>query len=410
MSTQLNRVSAGSGDTPATRKITPDKNLVLSVTESRPIDDIGAETLLRLASSQPANSPDPVDQALLRAVDPDYVYGTVESFSPATPSRKYSLSVVRNAKLLGERQDVAVMRGDLASVIQASAWDKHEMKTMMQNVDTVSKFGNRCMGVAVAPVDGDTTGEFVLKGYIAFGIGDHVRPRPVSKGGYTRIEMWPVALRWQHWINMLLIIIMTITGYFIMDPFFGPSNAHDAGMLMGWNRLIHFVAAFAWIALSIWRLAIMVFAQTRQMKWRALWPVRSQDDLKLMWEQTKYYLLLTNEPPPRVGHNGLQQTAYTGIYALCMVQIYSGLALFGLAKQESWFWRLMAAPVEWIGVPYFRLVHALIMFIIWAFVILHVYLVFRADATERHGGLSAMINGGVWLPQGTKPVDGPEVE
>ena len=129
-----------------------------------------------------------------------------------------------------------------------------------------------------------------------------------------------------------------------------------------------------------------------------------------MWEQTKYYLLLTNEPPPRVGHNGLQQTAYTGIYAMCMVQIYSGLALFGLPKQDSWFWRLMAAPVEWIGIPYFRLVHALIMFIIWAFVILHVYLVFRADATERHGGLSAMINGGVWLPKGTKPVDGPEVE
>ena len=70
MSTQLNRASAGSGDTPATRQITPDKNLVLSVTESRPIDDIGAETLLRLASSQPADSPDPVDQALLRAVDP----------------------------------------------------------------------------------------------------------------------------------------------------------------------------------------------------------------------------------------------------------------------------------------------------------------------------------------------------
>lgn len=56
------------------------------------------------------------------------------------------------------------------------------------------------------------------------------------------------------------------------------------------------------------------------------------------------------------------------------------------------------------------MIHAIIMFIIWAFVVLHVYLTFRADTIEQHGGVSAMINGGVWLPLGTKPVDGPEIE
>jgi len=50
------------------------------------------------------------------------------------------------------------------------------------------------------------------------------------------------------------------------------------------------------------------------------------------------------------------------------------------------------------------------MIILWAFVIGHVYLVFRADAVERRSGLSSMINGNVWMKKGTKPADAPMVE
>jgi Ni,Fe-hydrogenase I cytochrome b subunit len=45
----------------------------------------------------------------------------------------------------------------------------------------------------------------------------------------------------------------------------------------------------------------------------------------------------------------------------------------------------------------------------WAFLMLHIYLAVRADTIERHGGLSAMISGGVWLRRGSHPVDDPNL-
>ncbi|MPN19849.1 hypothetical protein SDC9_167222 [bioreactor metagenome] len=65
---------------------------------------------------------------------------------------------------------------------------------------------------------------------------------------------------------------------------------------------------------------------------------------------------------------------------------------------------------HWFGIPGVRFFHAAIMFLLWVFVIIHVYLAVRADSLERHGGLSSMINGGVWLRRGAKPVDAPEIE
>jgi len=49
----------------------------------------------------------------------------------------------------------------------------------------------------------------------------------------------------------------------------------------------------------------------------------------------------------------------------------------------------------------------MIMFLFWAFLILHLYLAVRADSLERHGGLSSMINGGIWLKKGTVTADDP---
>jgi Ni,Fe-hydrogenase I cytochrome b subunit len=65
--------------------------------------------------------------------------------------------------------------------------------------------------------------------------------------------------------------------------------------------------------------------------------------------------------------------------------------------------------VHLIGIPGVRLAHTMMMFALWAFVIVHVYLAVRADSLERHGGISSMINGGVWLRRGAKPVDAPEI-
>jgi Ni,Fe-hydrogenase I cytochrome b subunit len=70
---------------------------------------------------------------------------------------------------------------------------------------------------------------------------------------------------------------------------------------------------------------------------------------------------------------------------------------------------MMSAPTDWFGVGPVRVFHAIMMFLIWCFVLLHIYLAVRSDSLERHGGISSMINGGVWMRRGSKPVDAPKI-
>jgi len=119
------------------------------------------------------------------------------------------------------------------------------------------------------------------------------------------------------------------------------------------------------------------------------------------------YLLIRHESPHYVAHNPLQQFAYTGIYIMAALQGLTGFALYGLYNVHNGFWALFQWPVDWWGAPTVRLIHYLIMLLFWAFLMLHIYMVVRAESIERHGGLSSMISGGVWLHRGSHHVDDP---
>lgn len=395
--------------------------LALQVSQSLPVRTLSATELLAAAAVAPAGSSDPVDAALaasLRANRPDLSVTTIPEgdFEPATPERKYSLARVNDFRIDDEPpRDVVIMRGDLESVLKESKGKRSDLKLMATNANVLQKRGSRSMGVAVAEVAPDgAVGDFMAEGLVGMKVvpkedlHDTVRQNPSE---WVRVRLWSGALRFQHWANLLLMIVMTVTGYYIMAPFFGPSTMDQSGsgFLMGWIRLAHFISAFAWILLGVWRVILVFQAKDRQSQWRSFWPLYNMTDVKNMFGTIQHYLFLKKEGPVYLGHNALQQFAYTGIYVLCIVQMLTGLALYGMVDQSNMFWVILSYPVHWLGIPMVRLIHAIIMYIIWAFVVIHVYLVFRADIMEGHGGLSSMLNGGMWVRRGTKPVDGPRI-
>jgi Ni,Fe-hydrogenase I cytochrome b subunit len=137
--------------------------------------------------------------------------------------------------------------------------------------------------------------------------------------------------------------------------------------------------------------------------------LKRKQDLRNLGRVVGHYALIKKEVPLFMAHNPLQQLTYALLYAGCGVQMISGLSLYGLYHQANPFWSLLAEPTRWFGIPAIRMFHSGMMFALWMFVIVHVYLAVRADSLERHGGISAMINGGVWLRRGAKPLDGPEI-
>ena len=393
---------------------------VIRVARAYSVRKLSPGRLLAMAAVAPFDSEDPVDVALhasLRVNRPDIVPIRVpeDEFSPATPKRKYSLVRVDDFPVEDVPKNVMIMRGDMESVLAKATISREERTLFIRNAEVMHMSGQRCLAVASAEIAEDgTVGEFFVEGFVAMVLE---KPSQVAKkfssnpNEWVRINIWSATLRFQHWANMALIVIMSMSGYYIMNPFFGPAaeTGHDVGYLMGWVRLIHYVSAYLWLGLGFSRLVLSFPAKDRQLRWRSLWPLNSYEDVKGLWGTIQYYLFLKKEGPLYLAHNPLQQFAYTGIYVMCLIQMLSGIVLYGLYNQTDWFWVIVAYPMHWMGVSTIRMIHALIMFVLWSFVIVHVYLATRADALERHGGVSSMVNGGVWLRRGAKPVDAPEI-
>ena len=393
---------------------------VIRVARAYSVRKLSPGRLLAMAAVAPFDSEDPVDVALhasLRVNRPDIVPIRVpaDEFSPATPKRKYSLVRVDDFPVEDVPKNVMIMRGDMESVLAQATISREERTLFIRNAEVMRMSGQRCLAVASAEIAEDgTVGEFFVEGFVAMVLE---KPSQVAKkfssnpNEWVRINIWSATLRFQHWANMALIVIMSMSGYYIMNPFFGPAaeTGHDVGYLMGWVRLIHYVSAYLWLGLGFSRLVLSFTAKDRQLRWRSLWPLNSYEDVKGLWGTIQYYLFLKKEGPLYLAHNPLQQFAYTGIYVMCLIQMLSGIVLYGLYNQTDWFWVIVAYPMHWMGVSTIRMIHALIMFVLWSFVIVHVYLATRADALERHGGVSSMVNGGVWLRRGAKPVDAPEI-
>ena len=230
---------------------------------------------------------------------------------------------------------------------------------------------------------------------------------PRARGGELRwVYLWSRPLRAMHWIAAVCIPVLAATGLFIGRPYFMPSGDPLSAFLMGWVRFLHFTAAAILVMTGIVRF-YWLFAGNRFERWQALFPVRRRD-LRNMVEMIKYYLLIRPEKAPHyLGHNPLQQLAYTTVYVATLVMVVTGFAMYGQADPGGFFYRWF----NWVnlllgGQPITRFVHHVLTWFFLIFIPIHVYLAIRADALERTGTISSIVSGGRFVPVDEEFVDG----
>lgn len=402
----------------------PDAGQVMGQIQIGPAVTLGSVSAARIlalaAVAAPQGSQDPVDVALLaRAHALHEEQGRldgfdVEEFDPAVPSRKFSVTRVRGLAFSGVEPaaDMTIIRGDLSSVMSAAHLGRDRRLLLKKNARFVERRGYRPLAVASAAMRADGSLEpMVVHGFVPLrtarvnGFRADVTSRPDA---WVRVPVWPVTLRWLHWLNLVALVALGMTGYYIADPFFRPApGTLGAESFMGYVRLVHYTVAWGWVTLGAIRLYLLFFSRDRFIRWPTLWPLKSGQDVRNLRGILASYLLIRHEAPTYLTHNPLQQFAYTGVYLMAVLQALTGFALYGLYNAHGGFWALFQWPVDWLGAPTVRLVHYLIMLAFCTFLLLHLYLVARSDTIERHGGLSSMLSGGVWLRRGSHPVDDP---
>jgi Ni/Fe-hydrogenase 1 B-type cytochrome subunit len=210
-------------------------------------------------------------------------------------------------------------------------------------------------------------------------------------GQYQEKYVWEVPVRAAHWVNMISVVLLSVTGLFIGSPHTLAASTSD--YVMGWFRFVHFVAGYT-LAVSVSARIYWAFATKNPYAgWREFLPILTPAGRERMFEAFRYYTFTGRKVPAAVGHNAMAATAYFFVYLLFICMIATGFALYSESApnafvQIAFGWILHAVPNQTV-----RLAHHLGMWLILGFVINHIYSTWLMDVKERGGVISGIFGG-----------------
>jgi Ni/Fe-hydrogenase 1 B-type cytochrome subunit len=208
-----------------------------------------------------------------------------------------------------------------------------------------------------------------------------------------RLYVWEIPVRLTHWVNVACIVVLSFTGYYIGNPWILVSSREWYGpYFMGIMRYTHFVTAFVFIASLLLR-TYWAFVGNEWASWRGLFPFLTAEGRKSLADAFQYYFFLRREPPEVIGHNALAGLTYAFIVFLYFLQTVTGFALLGEVNTSGLWYQLTGWVFRFVSNQDLRLVHHLIMWLLIAFVLHHVYSAFLVDSEEGNGLMSSIFSG-----------------
>ncbi|WP_442786624.1 Ni/Fe-hydrogenase, b-type cytochrome subunit [Hydrogenophaga sp. NFH-34] len=218
----------------------------------------------------------------------------------------------------------------------------------------------------------------------------------IAHGQSTRsVYVYEAPVRLWHWINVLAITVLCVTGYFIGQPL--PTMPGEASQhyVMGYIRFAHFAAGYIMavglLGRAYW--ALVGNHHARELFWVPLFQKAYWRDV---FNMLRWYLFLIPKPNQYVGHNPLARFAmFTGYLMLSLFMIVTGFALYGEgAQMGSWQETLFGWVIPLFGQSQdVHTFHRLGMWAMVIFITLHVYAAIREDIMGRQSIVSTMISG-----------------
>jgi len=180
-----------------------------------------------------------------------------------------------------------------------------------------------------------------------------------------------------HWLHLLSFFVLIATGLQI--------HAHSNWFgTMQFVRQVHFVSMYVFVLTTVVRIYWAFFGAgsaalgglKRHPDWKYF--ALSRQDWRSMPEWLKYYFFLRRTRPHTIKYNPLQKLTYVVLFpGGILVMALTGFALFEpTALAMSWFTGLLG------DLNTVRLVHYLVMWVLIAFFMVHLYLVVVEDPKQ----------------------------
>jgi Ni/Fe-hydrogenase 1 B-type cytochrome subunit len=212
----------------------------------------------------------------------------------------------------------------------------------------------------------------------------------MSESCKFKCYIWELPVRWCHWINVVSIVTLAVTGFFIGTPVSFGSSA--SAYVMGWIRFVHFTAAYLF-AVSVISRALWSFIGNKYAGWREFFPLATAEGRGKTLKMLRYYLLIDKQVPETVGHNPLATSAYVILLALYSVMILTGFSLYAQHAPSGAMHKVLGPMYSMFSDQGMRLTHHLSMYVIFGFVINHIYSAWLMDIKEHGSEISSMFSG-----------------
>ena len=182
-------------------------------------------------------------------------------------------------------------------------------------------------------------------------------------------EAHPLAFVVTHWINLVCMIMLAFSGFYIHFPFFDG--------FMGVARGMHFFAMFLILINLAFRVLAAFFIKTaNQPNSREVdrdiknW-LPQEENRHQLFETVKYYLFIRKEGLIQPKYNPMQKASYLLTVPLTLFMAYTGFALYGPTMNMAFF----SAGIDWVGGPMnMRIIHYFMMWVFIIFTMVHAYL------------------------------------
>lgn len=211
-----------------------------------------------------------------------------------------------------------------------------------------------------------------------------------------RVYVWEFPVRLTHWINAFSILVLSITGFYIGNPFIHATSSDQ--QIMGWIRLIHFIAAYVFLMSVIIRI-YWAFMGNKYASYKESFLPFSRGKYREFIDILKFYFFLKKEPPYVIGHAALASITYFFVYLLFIFEIVSGFALYSV-NHSGIIWTVLGGwLLNFMHLSDIRLYHHLVMYVIIVFFPIHLYCTWYLDPKEKNGLVSSIFSGYKFVPE-----------
>ena len=184
----------------------------------------------------------------------------------------------------------------------------------------------------------------MLRNYVATGVLLTLLPITFLPHMKRIVKKHPLAIRWTHWLNFPLLLIMIWSGlliYWAYTPYrlgwgdktvlkFFPDSffkALNMPFRLAEGMSFHFVFMWLFFGNGIIYVLYTIFSG----EWRDLVPLKGS--FKRSWQVVLHDLHIRKAPAPQVGkYNDAQRIAYTAIVVMGFGSIFTGLAIYKPAQ------------------------------------------------------------------------------